>query len=92
MCGDPFPVDVPLGPLFNSNPTNVDDSHLFITLETNLDNNPDFAKQKIEVSIGSYHSFVSKIFKPTEEEEDLLYHGFILVFSTKRKASFCIMK
>ena len=62
-----------------------------ITIEANIDPNPEFSKQKIEVCISSYHNFVSKMFKD-EEECDFLFHGFILVYSSKRKASFRTMK
>ena len=91
MCGDGFPAEIPLGPLLNSNPTQIRaDLNPSISIEANLESNPDLSKQKIEVCCGSYHNFVSKIQK--EEEDDDVYHGFILVFSPKRKASFCTMK
>ena len=91
MCGDAFPAEIPLGPLLNSNPTQIRvDLNPSISIEANLESNPDQSKQKIEVCCGSYHNFVSKIQK--DEEDDDVYHGFILVFSPKRKASFCTMK
>ncbi|XP_071121557.1 rho GTPase-activating protein 190-like isoform X19 [Mytilus edulis] len=89
MCGDAFSAEIPLGPLLNSNPTQVrSDTNPSVTIEANLESMPDLTKQKIEVCCGSYHNFVAKIQK--EEEEDV-YHGFVLVFSPKRKASFCTM-
>ncbi|VDI64869.1 Rho GTPase-activating protein 5, partial [Mytilus galloprovincialis] len=89
MCGDDFSAEIPLGPLLNSNPTQVrSDINPSVTIEANLESTPDLTKQKIEVCCGSYHNFVAKIMK--EEEEDV-YHGFVLVFSPKRKASFCTM-
>lgn len=89
MCGDAFSAEIPLGPLLNSNPTQVrSDTNPSVTIEANLESTPDLTKQKIEVCCGSYHNFVAKIQK--EEEEDV-YHGFVLVFSPKRKASFCTM-
>ncbi|OWF54503.1 Rho GTPase-activating protein 190 [Mizuhopecten yessoensis] len=94
MCGDPFDCEIPLGPLLNSNPTQIDidptSSMYSITMETNVDNSPDFSKQKIEICISSYHNFVSKMFK--DDEDYHMFHGFILVFSTKRKASYATMK
>ncbi|XP_033752621.1 rho GTPase-activating protein 5-like [Pecten maximus] len=94
MCGDPFDCEIPLGPLLNSNPTQIDIDHpssmFTINMETNVDNSPDFSKQKIEICISSYHNFVSKMFK--DDEDYHMFHGFILVFSTKRKASFATMK
>ena len=90
MCGDGYPMEVPLGPLLNNSPTQIEYENEYnsIVIETNIDNNPNFTKQKIEIVVGSYHNFVARVFR--DEEDD--YQGFVLVYSPKRKASYCTMK
>ncbi|KAK3101435.1 hypothetical protein FSP39_003567 [Pinctada imbricata] len=90
MCGDEYAVDVPLGPILNSNPTQIEYENEYnsIIIEASVDNNPQYTKQKIEVVVGSYHNFVARVFK--DEEDD--YQGFVLVYSPKRKASYYTMK
>ena len=76
MCGDNFQVDLPLAPLLNHQCCYVtSDKFPTITLETYLDD----SKRKVEVTVTSYHG-------GTQVRDDL-YHGYILVYSAKRKAS-----
>jgi len=83
MCGDDYKVDVPLSPLLNHQFHHVsksDDVAMSVTLETYLDE----FKRKVEVLAMSYHS--ASLLK------DFLYHGYLLVFSAKRRASLATLK
>ena len=88
MCGEDFSVEVPIGPVLNSSATYVDvETDLSVSLELELEPAPDGGKQKVEVCVGSYHNFITRVFR--EEEE---FQGFILVYSPTRQASFAAMK
>ncbi|XP_048781294.2 rho GTPase-activating protein 5-like isoform X4 [Ostrea edulis] len=88
MCGEDFKVDIPIGPILNSSATYIDvENDLSVSLELNLESNPDCGKQKVEVCVGAYHNFITRVFR--EEEE---FQGFILVYSPMRQASFAAMK
>ena len=81
MCGDQIPVDLILAPLLNHQLCYVTaDKVTSITLETLVNE----SRHKIEVVITSYHSAMLL-------RKDL-YHGMILVYSTRRKASFSNMR
>ncbi len=76
MCGDGFDVDLPLSPLLNHQCCYVTPDKLpTITLETYLDD----SKRKVEITATSYHG--------ATQVQDSLYHGYILVYWAKRKAS-----
>ncbi|GFT88469.1 rho GTPase-activating protein 190 [Nephila pilipes] len=74
LCGDPYSVDHVLGPLLSHQCCFVTTPHT-ITLETYLGE----SKRSVEVRVTSYHG--------ANSYRDELVHGFILVYSTKRKAS-----
>ncbi len=81
MCGDTYNVELPLAPLLNHQCCYLtSDKYPTITLETYLDD----SKRKVEVTLVSYHG--ASIIK------DELYHGYILVYSTKRKASLATLR
>ena len=81
MCGDAFKVELPLGPLLNHQCCYVtSDKFPTITLETYLGD----SKRKVEVTVVSYHG--ASVLK------DALYHGYILVFSARRKASLATLR
>ncbi|XP_060516601.1 rho GTPase-activating protein 190 [Cylas formicarius] len=74
FCGDPYSVENVLSPLLNHQFCFLSSPHSVI-LETFLGD----SKRKVEVIISSFHG--ANAFR------DELVHGFILVYSTKRKAS-----
>ncbi|CAH0558065.1 unnamed protein product [Brassicogethes aeneus] len=74
FCGDPYSVENLLGPLLSHQMCFLSSAHSII-LETFLGD----SKRKVEVIVSSFHG--ANAFR-----EDLV-HGFILVYSTKRKAS-----
>lgn len=74
LCGDPYSVENVLGPLLKQ-PNCYLSGDRSVAIETQLGD----AKRKVEVILSSYHS--------ATDFKDELIHGFILVFSTKRKAS-----
>jgi len=84
MCGDDYKVDVPLSPLLNHQFHHInkspDDHTMTVTLETYLDE----FKRQVEVLAMSYHS--------ATQLKDFLYHGYLLVFSAKRKASLATLR
>ena len=83
MCGDDYKVEIPLSPLLNHQFHQVnksDDGVMSVTLETYLDE----FKRRVEVVIMSYHS--------SSQMKDFLYHGYLLVFSAKRKASLATLR
>jgi len=83
MCGDDYKVDVPLSPLLNHQFHHInqsDDSVMSVTCETYLDE----FKRKVEVMTMSYHT--------SSLHKDFLYHGYLLVFSAKRKASLATLR
>ncbi|XP_005097825.1 rho GTPase-activating protein 35 isoform X2 [Aplysia californica] len=81
MCGDPFPLELPLGPLLNHDMCRVlADTPYCITLDLFLE----LAKQKVEVEVASYHG--------GNRLHQGLFHGHILVYSAKRKASLATLR
>ncbi|XP_023223684.1 rho GTPase-activating protein 190-like isoform X2 [Centruroides sculpturatus] len=74
LCGDPYTIEHVLGPLLSHQCCFVTSPHT-ITLETYLGD----SKRSVEVRVTSYHG--------ANAYRDELVHGFILVYSTKRKAS-----
>lgn len=74
LCGDPFSVENVLGPLL-SHQTCYLSGDRSLTLETQFCD----SKRKVEVILSSYHSAM--------DFRDELIHGFILVYSAKRRAS-----
>lgn len=79
FCGDPFSVESVLQPLL-AEPTCELTGEKSIIFETFLGD----TKRKIEVIMSSYHG--ANAFR------DELVHGFILLFSTKRRASLATLK
>ncbi|XP_064602991.1 rho GTPase-activating protein 35-like isoform X2 [Liolophura sinensis] len=81
MCGDPYSVEIPLGPLLSHEFCRISsDSDCSISLETYLD----YCKQKVQVTFLSYHG--------ASMRKNDIYHGYILVYSAHRKASLATMK
>ncbi|GFR73478.1 rho GTPase-activating protein [Elysia marginata] len=84
MCGDPFPLEMPLGPLLNHEMCRVlADTPYCITLDLYLATEG-VCKQKVEVEVSSYHG------GPRLHQG--LFHGQILVYSTRRKASLATLR
>lgn len=79
FCGDPFSVESILSPIM-SEPSCTLSSERSVIFETFLGD----TKKKIEVIISSYHG--ANAFR------DELVHGFILLYSTKRRASLATLK
>lgn len=79
LCGDPYSVENVLSPLLNHQWCAVTGDQS-ISLQTFLDD----CKRRVEVIVSSYHG--ANAFR-----EDLV-HGFILVYSTKRKASLATLR
>lgn len=79
FCGDPYSVENVLGPLLNHQCCFLSGERS-IVLETFLGE----CKRRVEVIISSFHG--ANAFR------DELVHGFILVYSTKRKASLATLK
>lgn len=79
LCGDPYSVENVLSPLL-SHQLCVVTGEQSISLQTFLDD----CKRRVEVIVSSYHG--ANAFR-----EDLV-HGFILVYSTKRKASLATLR
>jgi Rho GTPase-activating protein 5 len=81
MCGDPFPLELPLGPLLNHDMCRVlADTPYCITLDLFLES----SKQKVEIEVASYHG--------GNRLHQGLFHGHILVYSAKRKASLATLR
>ena len=74
LCGDPYSVENVLGPLLKHQNCYLSGERS-LAIETQLGD----TKRKVEVILSSYHS--------ATDFRDELIHGFILVYSTKRKAS-----
>jgi len=79
FCGDPYSVENVLGPLLSHQCCFLSGERS-IVLETFLGE----CKRRVEVIISSFHG--ANAFR------DELVHGFILVYSTKRKASLATLK
>lgn len=81
MCGDPFPLELPLGPLLNHEMCRVlADTPYCITLDLFLES----SKQKVEIEVASYHG--------GNRLHEGIFHGHILVYSARRKASLATMR
>ena len=79
MCGDQYEMELPIAPLLNHQCCYVTDLERglpTITLETYLGE----YKRKVEVTVASYHRAESSL-------RDSLFHGAVLVYMAKRKAS-----
>ncbi|XP_055899613.1 rho GTPase-activating protein 35-like isoform X3 [Biomphalaria glabrata] len=82
MCGDPFQLELPLGPLLNHDMCRVlADTPYCITLDLFLEAT---SKQKVEVEVASFHG--------GNRLHQGLFHGYILVYSAKRRASLATLK
>ena len=79
FCGDPYSVENVLAPLLSHQCCFLS-SERSIVLETFLGE----SKRRVEVTVSSFHG--ANAFR------DELVHGFILVYSTKRKASLATLK
>ncbi|XP_076471931.1 rho GTPase-activating protein 190-like isoform X2 [Babylonia areolata] len=81
MCGDPFDLDLPLGPLLSSEGVKVpSDNPYALTLQAYLEG----GRQLVEVEVSSYHG------RPVPHR--LLTHGYILVYSAQRHASLATLR
>ncbi|KAH9518727.1 hypothetical protein Btru_006096 [Bulinus truncatus] len=82
MCGDPFQLELPLGPLLNHDMCRVlADTPYCITLDLFLEAT---SKQKVEIEVASYHG--------GNRLHQGLFHGYILVYSAKRRASLATLR
>lgn len=79
FCGDPYSVENVLAPLL-SHHWSVMSGERSVVIETFLGS----SRRRVEVIMSSFHG--ANAFR----EE--LVHGFILVYSTKRKASLATLK
>ena len=75
LCGDPYSLEFVLGPLLTQTNCYLSRGDRSIAIETHLGD----TKRKVEVVLSSYHG--------AADFKDELVHGFILVYSTKRRAS-----
>ncbi|KAI8495575.1 Rho GTPase-activating protein 35 [Branchiostoma belcheri] len=76
MCGDPYNVELPLAPLLNHQCcTAAPEKPSTLIVETFLGS----CKRRVELRLTSFHS--------AQKYRDELVHGYILVYSAKRKAS-----
>ncbi|KAK7098587.1 hypothetical protein V1264_002844 [Littorina saxatilis] len=81
MCGDPFPLELPLGPLLTSEGLQVaSDNPYALTLQAYLDSR----RQLVEIEVSSYHG------RPVPQR--LVTHGYILVYSAQRQASLATLR
>lgn len=78
FCGDPYSAENILRALI-SEPSCISSNERHVTFELFLGDN----KRRVEVVLSSYHG--------ANEYRDDLVHGFILLYSTKRKASLAIL-
>ncbi|XP_032821017.1 rho GTPase-activating protein 5-like [Petromyzon marinus] len=80
MCGDPFNIDTVLMPFleFCSSGHSTDNDCINLEMSLGMQN------KKMKVSVISYHAAMLK-------REELI-HGYILVYSAKRKASFAMLR
>lgn len=74
LCGDPFSIENVLGPLLTHQTCYLTGDRS-LALETQFCD----SKRKVEVILSSYHN--------ADDFRDELIHGFILVYSTRRRAS-----
>ncbi|KAJ7990909.1 hypothetical protein DPEC_G00291780 [Dallia pectoralis] len=83
MCGDPFSVDLILSPFLDSHSCSAGPPGQSTTLI--LDKIIGDRRRRIQVTVLSYHSSIGV-------RKDELVHGYILVYSAKRKASMAMLR
>lgn len=83
MCGDPFSVDLILSPFLDSHSCSAGQPGQNNTLF--LDKIIGDSRRRIQVTVLSYHSSIGI-------RKDELVHGYILVYSAKRKASMAMLR
>ncbi|KAJ8394262.1 hypothetical protein AAFF_G00048450 [Aldrovandia affinis] len=83
MCGDPFSVDLILSPFLDSHSCSAGQPGQSNTLV--LDKIMGQDRRRIQVTVLSYHSSIGI-------RKDELVHGYILVYSAKRKASMAMLR
>ncbi|XP_071750033.1 rho GTPase-activating protein 190 isoform X5 [Lepeophtheirus salmonis] len=76
LCGDPYNIEHVLAPVLTHQNSSCINGERGVTIEMPLG---DKIRRRIEIIISSYHG--------ATEFRDELIHGFILVYSTNRKAS-----
>ncbi|KAJ6667337.1 hypothetical protein lerEdw1_017315 [Lerista edwardsae] len=83
MCGDPFSVDLILSPFLDSHSCSAAQAGQNNSLM--LDKIIGEKRRRIQITILSYHSSIGV-------RKDELVHGYILVYSAKRKASMGMLR
>ncbi|KAK1793002.1 hypothetical protein P4O66_001716 [Electrophorus voltai] len=83
MCGDPFSVDLILSPFLDSHSCSAGQPGQSNTLI--LDKIIGESRRRIQVTVLSYHSSIGI-------RKDELVHGYILVYSAKRKSSMAMLR
>ncbi|KPP72051.1 rho GTPase-activating protein 5-like [Scleropages formosus] len=83
MCGDPFSVDLILSPFLDSHSCSAGQPGQSNTLI--LDKIIGDSRRRIQITVLSYHSSIGI-------RKDELVHGYILVYSAKRKASMAMLR
>ncbi|XP_035279052.1 rho GTPase-activating protein 5 [Anguilla anguilla] len=83
MCGDPFSVDLILSPFLDSHSCSAGQPGQSNTLV--LDKIIGDSRRRIQVTVLSYHSSIGI-------RKDELVHGYILVYSAKRKSSMAMLR
>ncbi|KAA0711269.1 Rho GTPase-activating protein 5 [Triplophysa tibetana] len=83
MCGDPFSVDLILSPFLDSHCCSAGQPGQSNTLI--LDKIIGDSRRRIQVNVLSYHSSIGI-------RKDELVHGYILVYSAKRKSSMAMLR
>ncbi|XP_053384790.1 rho GTPase-activating protein 190-like isoform X4 [Mercenaria mercenaria] len=92
MCSDPFPMSLPVQPFLNESSfvvTSDPETSSVSPEEDNvftIDMNLEYSKQKVEITVTSYHGGHSLV------QKGFNYHGFILVYCPKRRASLASLK
>ncbi|XP_069049140.1 rho GTPase-activating protein 5 [Lepisosteus oculatus] len=83
MCGDPFSVDLILSPFLDSHCCSAAQPGQSNTLV--LDKIIGDSRRRIQITVLSYHSSIGI-------RKDELVHGYILVYSAKRKSSMAMLR
>ncbi|KAJ8288764.1 hypothetical protein COCON_G00014230 [Conger conger] len=83
MCGDPFSVDLILSPFLDSHSCSAGQPGQSNTLV--LDKIIGDSRRRIQITVLSYHSSIGI-------RKDELVHGYILVYSAKRKSSMAMLR
>ncbi|XP_066550074.1 rho GTPase-activating protein 5 [Amia ocellicauda] len=83
MCGDPFSVDLILSPFLDSHSCSAAQPGQSNTLV--LDKIIGDSRRRIQITVLSYHSSIGI-------RKDELVHGYILVYSAKRKSSMAMLR